>query len=195
MNRPTPLQPAFQAFALAFLALSTVGAAEDRMQFNRDIRPILSENCFACHGRDAKKREAKLRLDIAEGPFKPNDDGDIAITPGDLAKSEVWERINSTDKDDMMPPPKSHKTLTAAQRITIKRWIEQGAPYQKHWAFERPVRPALPGSPTSSGNPIDALAGGRSANAPAPRHIRSHRVAAHARGSGRVPRRHLSRCL
>jgi mono/diheme cytochrome c family protein len=157
MNRPTPLQPAFQAFALAFLALSTVGAAEDRMQFNRDIRPILSENCFACHGRDAKKREAKLRLDIAEGPFKPNDDGDIAITPGDLAKSEVWERINSTDKDDMMPPPKSHKTLTAAQRITIKRWIEQGAPYQKHWAFERPVRPALPGSPTSSGNPIDAF--------------------------------------
>ena len=157
MNRSNPLPPAFRAIALAFVTLSTVDAAEDKIQFNRDIRPILSENCFACHGLDAKKREAKLRLDSAEGAFKPNDDGDLAIKPGDLAKSGLWERINSTDKDDVMPPPKSHKTLTAAQRATIKRWIEQGAPYQKHWAFEAPVRPELPAISTPPGNPVDAF--------------------------------------
>ena len=131
MNRSLPFQPAFQAIAFAFFAICSAGAAEDRIQFNRDIRPILSENCFACHGLDAKKREAKLRLDIADGAFKPNDDGDVAITPGDLAKSGVWERINSTDKDDVMPPPKSHKTLTAAQRDTIKRWIQARRPVPK----------------------------------------------------------------
>ena len=135
-----------------------------KLQFNRDIRPILSDKCFACHGIDAKKREAKLRLDTVEGALKPNEDGDIAVTPGDLAKSEVWQRIISDDKDDMMPPPKSHKTLTAAQKDTIKRWIEQGAPYQKHWAFEAPVKPVVPELRSSSSdlrNPIDAFIGQR----------------------------------
>ena len=132
----------------------------DRLQFNRDIRPILSDNCFACHGHDTKKREAKLRLDLVEGALKPNEDGDVPIKPGDLAKSEVWLRIMSEDKDEMMPPPKSHKKLTAEQKETIKHWIEQGAPYQKHWAFEAPVKAAIPDVGDQKAvvkNPVDAF--------------------------------------
>jgi len=178
-RRPLPApHPAVRLLA-AGLLLAAAGRSfaegGDKLRFNRDIRPILSENCFACHGLDAKKREAKLRLDIPEGAFKPNDDGDIAITPGDLAKSELWQRITSDDKDDIMPPPKAHKTLTAAQKETIKRWIEQGAAYQKHWAFGAPVRPPVPElrirqspelpsgmTPNSElRNPIDAFIGER----------------------------------
>jgi hypothetical protein len=122
---------------LCLLATSSLFAA-DKLSFNRDVRPILSENCFACHGFDSKKREAELRLDTAEGAYKSKDDL-IPIKPGDLAKSAVWQRIITTDEDDLMPPTKSHKKLTQAQKDTLKLWIEQGASYQKHWAFEAPV--------------------------------------------------------
>jgi hypothetical protein len=124
------------AFFLPLLASAL--AAEEPLSFNRDIRPILSENCFACHGFDSKKREAELRLDTPEGAYTAKD-GAFPIKPGDLAKSEVWQRIITSDEDDLMPPPKSHKKLTQKQKDTLKLWIEQGAPYQKHWAFERPV--------------------------------------------------------
>ena len=114
------------------------------VSFNRDVRPILSENCFACHGFDPSKRKAKLRLDTSEGATAERD-GSRAITPGDLAKSELWRRITSEDGDEMMPPPKSHKPpLKPEQRAVIKQWIEQGAKYEKHWAFVAPVRPAVP---------------------------------------------------
>src|SRR5712671_6527648 len=136
-SRP-PLSPPFPrgliTAAVIFLGAtvpSPAHAADSTIQFNRDIRPILSDNCFSCHGIDAKKREAKLRLDIAEGAFKANEDGVAPITPGDPGKSEVWLRIISDDKDEMMPPPKSHKKITAEQRKVIKRWIEEGAPFQK----------------------------------------------------------------
>lgn len=118
---------------------SLVESAE-AVSFNRDIRPILSENCFACHGFDAKHREADLRLDTFDGATGDRD-GVRAIVPGDLAKSELWTRIESNDPDVMMPPPTSHKPrLTAAQRAAIKQWIEQGAKYEAHWAFIPPVR-------------------------------------------------------
>ncbi|MBE7493816.1 MAG: DUF1553 domain-containing protein [Verrucomicrobiaceae bacterium] len=120
------------------LVLTSVAAAEEKISFNQHIRPILSENCFACHGFDSKKREAELRLDTPEGAYTAKD-GAFPIKPGDLAKSEVWQRIVTTDEDDLMPPPKSHKKLTQKQKDTLKLWIEQGASYQKHWAFERPV--------------------------------------------------------
>lgn len=110
----------------------------DDLQFNRDIRPILSANCFACHGFDAKKREADLRLDVPDDAFAPRD-GKTAIKPGDLTGSELWRRIVSDDPNLVMPPPSSRKALTAAEKDTLKRWIEQGAVYQKHWAFEAPV--------------------------------------------------------
>jgi mono/diheme cytochrome c family protein len=130
-------------FALALAAWSPALATAAGVSFNRDIRPILSENCFACHGFDAKQRKADLRLDIAEGAFADRD-GNFAIKPGDLAKSEVWRRILSEDPEEVMPPPKTKRTLTAEQKETVRRWIEQGAPYQKHWAFEAPVKVAEP---------------------------------------------------
>ena len=112
------------------------------ISFNRDIRPILSENCFACHGFDPKHREGDLRLDTFEGATQ-NRDGAHGIVPGDLSKSDAWQRIISEDKDEVMPPPKSHKPpLTAKQRETIKAWIEQGAKYEAHWAFIPPQKHA-----------------------------------------------------
>ncbi len=114
-------------------------ASDSPLQFNRDIRPILSQNCFACHGIDAKHRKADLRLDTAEGAYTAIE-GEYPIRPKDLAGSEVWARITSTDADDLMPPADSHKQLTPEEKNTIKRWIEEGAPYQKHWSFEAPVK-------------------------------------------------------
>ena len=166
-RRPTPKPHFAVELLMAGLMLSVAqrsfAESDGKLQFNRDIRPILSDNCFACHGLDAKKREAKLRLDTPEGAFKPNDDGDIAITPGDLSKSELWQRVTTNDKDEVMPPPKAHKTLTAAQKETLKHWIEQGAPYQKHWAFEAPVKPPVPSlaAAVQNPNPIDGFIGQR----------------------------------
>jgi hypothetical protein len=117
--------------------------AADGVNFSRDVQPILSDKCFACHGFDPETREADLRLDSFEGATA-NNDGMRAIVPGDVAKSEAWLRITTDDEDDIMPPKKSHKKLSAAEKDILKRWIEQGAKYQKHWAFEAPQRPALP---------------------------------------------------
>lgn len=128
---------------LIFVSSVSTARAAGPVSFNRQIRPILSEKCLACHGFDPKHREAELRLDTVEGATGERD-GVRAIVPGDLAKSELWTRILSTDRDEMMPPPKSHKTpLTAGQRALIKLWIEQGAKYESHWAFIPPVRPQV----------------------------------------------------
>ncbi|MDA0766141.1 MAG: PSD1 and planctomycete cytochrome C domain-containing protein [Verrucomicrobia bacterium] len=122
----------------ASFALLPVGA--EPLQFNRDIRPILSENCFACHGFDAKKRKAKLRLDLGEEAVKTNEFGDAAIVPGKPDESLIWIHITSDDPEEVMPPPKSLKKLDSAQKETLRRWIEEGAPYQRHWAFEPPEK-------------------------------------------------------
>ena len=129
----------FAIFSICLLCADSAVSA-DKLRFNQDIRPILSENCFACHGFDSKHREANLRLDTADGAYGEKD-GTFPLKPGDLEQSEVWRRIISEDDDELMPPPKSHKKLTQAQKETIKQWIEQGAEYQKHWAFEAPVLP------------------------------------------------------
>jgi hypothetical protein len=121
-----------------FFALDA-GAAEGAIRFNRDIRPILSDNCFLCHGPDKNKRKAKLRLDDRAIALDKK-----AIVPGDVSKSELVRRIFTTDPDDQMPPPDSGKHLTAAQRKTLKNWIASGAEYQPQWAYVVPVRPALP---------------------------------------------------
>jgi hypothetical protein len=126
---------------LAILPFAHLHAAAT-ISFNRDIRPILSENCFACHGFDPKHREGNLRLDTFEGATQYRD-GARGIVPGDLGKSDVWQRILSDDKDEVMPPPKSHKPpLNAKQRETLKAWIQQGAKYEPHWAFIPPQKPA-----------------------------------------------------
>jgi len=125
------------------LALAWSAMADAKVSFNREIRPILSEQCFSCHGFDAKHRKADLRLDTREGALAEND-GVRAIIPGDPAKSELWKRLLSQDPEEVMPPPEAHKPkLTAKQRETLRRWIEEGAPYEPHWAFTPPQRPDL----------------------------------------------------
>lgn len=138
--------------------LSATAAETKPIDFNRDIRPILSDKCFACHGFDKGHRQADLRLDVAEGAFD-NSRSTIAITPGDISKSEVWSRITTTDPDSIMPPPDSHKELTVAERELIKRWIEEGAPYAKHWSFEPPQAVAVPNTSHPVHNEIDAFLG------------------------------------
>jgi hypothetical protein len=124
------------------------------IDFNRDIRPILSEQCFYCHGQDANKREGSLRLDQRDAAMESG-----AIQPGDIEASELIARIVSEDPDTMMPPPKSNRRLTPAQKETLKEWIASGASYSKHWAFETPRRPNIPGnhSNTWAQHPIDAF--------------------------------------
>ena len=146
---------------MAFLVLALMGhsvrAAESPapkpggIEFNRDIRPILSDNCFFCHGPDSAARKKDLRLDRREDAIKAG-----AIVPKDTIKSKLIERIFTTDPDDMMPPPSSKRHITDAQRELLKKWIEQGAEYQLHWAFIAPARPLLP--LTAAGpNAIDDL--------------------------------------
>ena len=133
-------------------------AAVAPLEYNRDIRPILSENCFACHGADSASRKAKLRLDrFADATAKP-ESGAPAIVPGKPDQSEAIRRIFDPG-DDQMPPEKSHKVLTPAQKALFKRWVSEGAPYQAQWSFIAPKRPALPGvKQTGWGrNPIDAF--------------------------------------
>lgn len=151
------------SFALIAASLSTISSARaaedsDKVEFNRDIRPILSDKCFACHGLDPKHREGGLRLDTLEGATAEHE-GHRAIVAKDLAKSEMWQRIIATDADKRMPPAESNKTLTDAEKALIKRWIEQGAPYQKHWAFEAPQKQDVPKADAAlkSTNPLDAF--------------------------------------
>jgi mono/diheme cytochrome c family protein len=115
-----------------------VDKVEDTIQFNRDIRPILSENCFHCHGPDDEHREAGLHLDTEEGAK------DWAIVEGDPEESEVWLRMVSDDPDMLMPPPDSERKVTPEQTETIRRWIEQGAHYQSHWSFISPSEVDVP---------------------------------------------------
>ena len=115
-----------------------------KIDFNRDIRPLLADNCYACHGPDAGKRKAGLRLDLKDGALAPLKSGEIAIVPGDLAKSELIARITAKDEDDLMPPVKTGKQLTAKQVDLLKRWIAQGAQWKAHWSFIKPERPPAP---------------------------------------------------
>jgi hypothetical protein len=132
-------------FALS-LALSVTAVAVEPLRYNRDIRPILSDNCFACHGPDKANRKSGLRLDQREAALAPAESGDAAIVPGDLKKSALIERIFTGDADDIMPPPKSHKKLTTAQKETLKRWIAEGAKYEKHWSFMPVQTVKVPGA-------------------------------------------------
>ncbi len=140
---------------------ATIGRAEpassEKISFDRQIRPILSENCFACHGPDDKTRKAKFRLDTKAGAFAPLRSGDSAIVPGKAAESELIRRITQTEPSERMPPPKSGKQLTAAQIDLLRRWIDQGAAWSEHWAFVPPQRPPLPRITHSAGarNGID----------------------------------------
>lgn len=132
--------------ALAVAAMSWIApaAVAEPVRFNRDIRPILSEFCFKCHGFDANQREAGLRLDTAEGAHKRLDSGKIAVRPGSVDQSALWHRITAEDADERMPPAETGKRPSAAQIQLLRRWIEEGGAYEPHWAFIAPRRPALP---------------------------------------------------
>src|SRR3989442_11749984 len=148
---PPLLAAACAVFGLAWhggltvlAAPASLPASSIKTDFNRDIRPILTENCFKCHGPDDGARKSKLRFDLREAALKPAKSGKIAIVPGAPEKSELIFRVTTSDEDDRMPPLKTGKKLTQAQIESLRRWIAQGAPYARHWAYARPARPPLP---------------------------------------------------
>src|SRR5579883_100683 len=152
--------------AVALLPLSAPAdeaRPEDRsplpatVEFNRDIRPILSENCYKCHGPDPKARQADLRVDTKDGIFAALEEGRRAVVPGSLSGSGLWTRVTASGKEKM-PPAKSGKKLTEREVALLKRWIEQGAPWQGHWSFIPVRRPSPPEvrHPAWVKNPIDA---------------------------------------
>ncbi|MCC7083707.1 MAG: DUF1553 domain-containing protein [Pirellulales bacterium] len=130
----------------SFGAFATRATAESQLapvDFNRQIRPIFSDYCFACHGPDETHREGDLRLDQKESAFAKHD-GNSLIVPGDSAASELFRRISAKDAEDRMPPPEAEKKLTPEQIELVKRWLEEGAKWQEHWAFVAPVKPEVP---------------------------------------------------
>ncbi len=146
------LRPALLAVVAVAGAAGSVSAADPVIDFNRDIRPILSNNCYACHGPDEKVRKADLRLDTFAGAT--GKDGTAAVTPGDPAKSSLIERVTSADAGEVMPPPKTGKKLTAKETELLAAWIKQGAKYATHWSYVKPERPKVPAGAT---HPIDAF--------------------------------------
>lgn len=140
------------------VAAALAGAADETLDFNRDIRPILSDHCYACHGPDASKgRKAGLRLDSAESAGAKLRSGNRAIVPGDTAGSELVRRINEADPDEVMPPPDFKRPLSAEDRRRLAAWISQGAVYQPHWAFVKPRTRATPAVRTAgwARDPLD----------------------------------------
>ncbi len=132
----------FTRIAILF-AITPIAAFAGAIDFSRDIQPILSENCYHCHGPDAKARKAELRLDQKEGAMRVQD-GVAVVKPGDSKASALIERIFTDDADDLMPPKKSNRTLTAPQKELLRRWVDEGAKWGEHWAFVAPVRTGVP---------------------------------------------------
>lgn len=131
--------------------------AEEPIQFNRDVRPILSDKCFACHGQDASKRKAGLRLDTHEGALSELKSGLHAVVPGNPESSSLFQRITTEDVDDRMPPSEHPKQLSSEEIGTLTRWIKEGAPWEEHWSFQPIARPTTPAVERSDWvrNPID----------------------------------------
>src|SRR5688500_11963086 len=135
----------FGYLALALAASASLLRAESTpiapLDFNRDIQPILSENCYFCHGPDKAQRKADLRLDKPEEATRDLGKGRRAILPGKSAASEAIRRMLPNDPDEKMPPAESHREVTPQQIETLKRWIDEGAVYGVHWSFVAPKRP------------------------------------------------------
>ncbi len=148
MSIPLSLAPLALSLATPWLALT----ANDEVQYSRDIRPLLSDRCFVCHGPDVSTRESDMRLDTFA--FATADRGGYAvIVPGDLEASEIWYRLHADDPEELMPPTASHKVrLTPEELETVGKWIEEGAKYQQHWAFVPPQA-----EPRRVGNIVDAF--------------------------------------
>ena len=169
--------------------VGTLCSAEP-INFSRQIRPILSENCIACHGPDDKGRKGKLRLDD-EQDAKRDRKGDFVILPGKPEQSELIKRIESDDPDDVMPPPKQHKTIPPAQVALLKEWIKQGAVWGRHWSYEPVARPSVPKN--GEANPVDAFLAERQKqeglkwSAEAAKHVLIRRIALDVTGLPPTP--------
>ncbi|MFM8891653.1 MAG: DUF1549 domain-containing protein, partial [Planctomycetia bacterium] len=169
--------------------------AAGRVDFNRDVRPILSDRCFTCHGPDAEQRQAGLRLDDRRLAVAVLESGATALVPGDPAASAILARITSTDPDTVMPPPRINKPILPAEAEILRRWIAEGAEYRGHWAFERVERPAVPevGDASWVRTPIDRFIRARleqeglAPNAEADRVTLARRVALDLTGLPPVP--------
>ena len=152
--------PAVAGAALCSLLVAAVPGLAAAPDFTSEVRPVLSNRCFSCHGPDEAMREAGLRLDLPEAARGELDSGRRAIVPGDAAASELVARITSEDPDLVMPPPHAGATLSAAERQVLIEWVDAGAEYRPHWAFVRPVLPALP--PSAGGDhPVDRFVDAR----------------------------------
>ena len=165
------------AAAAAAASATTAGP----VQFNRDIRSILSDHCFSCHGPDVQKMKGGLRLDVREAALRPAKSGKKAILPRDAAGSELVHRLLTDDADELMPPPEAHKPLKPEQKALLQRWIAEGAEYQGHWAYQPIVRPSVPPGPEGEGG-ID-------------RWVRSHLDSAGLKPAPEADRRTLARRL
>jgi hypothetical protein len=158
--------PPFRKLIVRWLLASCLAAAgafpavadtPRHVNYSRDIRPILSNSCYKCHGPDERQRKAGLRLDTQEGAFAKLESGETAIVPGSSAKSAISQRLTSHDPDVKMPPPDSGKAISAEQIELIKSWIDEGAKFHRHWSFIPPQHPPAPPikQPQEARNPID----------------------------------------
>lgn len=159
----TPLQQLLRVWTTVWIvAGATIALGQNppstlaTIRFSREILPLLSDSCFACHGPDEKARKGGLRLDTLTGARGSGKSGKIAVNAGSPDQSEILRRILSSDPDEVMPPPGSGKSLKPEQVTLLRRWVTQGAPWGRHWAFEPPQRPTIPVVPGVS-HPIDAL--------------------------------------
>src|SRR3954468_12169333 len=144
--------------AVALLGGRVRAAVPDKVDYARDVLPILSDACYHCHGPDEKPRKANLRFDTKEGAFRLKD-GKAVIVPGKAAESELVRRINSKDSDEMMPPDDGVRKLTPDQVKTLTKWVEQGATWGVHWAFIAPKPEDAPKTTTHSGWPRNFIDG------------------------------------
>ncbi len=153
----SPRQALLLLAALVAARPLTPARAAEPLRYNRDIRPLLAENCFHCHGPDSASRKSNLRLDRRDQALKPAKSGQLPIVPGKPDQSAVVKRLFTRDADDLMPPASTHKTLSKPQKELVRRWIAQGAEYESHWAFQPPARPSLPTVKLKSWprNPLD----------------------------------------
>jgi hypothetical protein len=156
---------------LPLLMLAAAAPVAAKIDYQREVRPILSDRCFKCHGPDEAGRKGGLRLDVREAAVKPAKSGEPAIVPGKVEASELVARLFTADESEVMPPPETKKPLTEAQKQILKQWIAEGAEYQPHWAYIKPVTPPVPTAawtvqnpatgqtehPAPSSNPIDAF--------------------------------------
>ncbi|MEP4682696.1 MAG: c-type cytochrome domain-containing protein, partial [Rhodopirellula bahusiensis] len=147
---------AFRSFYLAGVAIAALASCDvlpgvlqakadeiETVDFSSQVRPILSDRCFHCHGPDADNQDSEFRLDSQEN-LVADLGGYAGVVPGDLEASELIARIRSEDESDMMPPPDSNRSLSEEEKRILEQWVAQGAPYEGHWAFEPPTRPKVP---------------------------------------------------